>query len=444
MRQRDRHLISARASRLRTAALAAVVALCAAPLVAPAQPAGKPTPRDPDIRSRFDLAAVQGILAVQRLDGWLLYDLGGQNPVAAELVNPDGLQTRRWFYFIPARGQPVALVHKVEASNFDRVPGRKIEYAGYRELERGLRELLKGSRTVAMEYTEKAAIPTLSRVDAGTIELVRSQGVTIRSSAELVQFSKSLWGPQGREAHYIAAHHLSALRAEALAFIAERVRAGRAVTEYDVQQLIVRGYQVRGLAGPPPIVAADANSADPHYRPTAARNSPIKRGSLVLIDMWARVEGAERPIFADITWMAYVGDKVPARYAEIFAVVADARDQALALIRDRVDRRRAIRGYEVDQRARAVIGRAGHADKFVHRTGHSLDTSVHGDGANLDDFETRETRNLVMGAGFTIEPGIYLRGEFGVRSEIDVYIGPGGVEVTTPIQTEITPILATP
>jgi Xaa-Pro aminopeptidase len=283
----------------------------------------------------------------------------------------------------------------------------------------------------------------MSLVDAGTVELVRAQGVKIRSSSDIVQFAKSLWGPAGRMSHYVAVHHLDALRKDALAFIAAKVKAGAALTERDVQARISRGYRIRGLDGPPPMVAVNSNAADPHYTPSKNSSALIKKGDLVLLDLAARVDGGDkRTIFAEMTWMAYVGETVPPRYRTLFEAVAQARDAGIDLIENRSKRRRAIKGFEVDQKVRSVIGKAGFADAFVHRTGHSLDTRVHGDGANLDDYETHDTRNLVMGSGFTIEPGIYVKGDVGVRTGVAVYIGRQGVEVTTPVQTEITAILS--
>ncbi len=396
---------------------------------------------DDEIRSRFSLEAVQGILAVQRLDGWLLYDNQGQNRIAVELVNPAGRVSRRWFYLIPAKGQPIALVHKAEVANFDQVPGRKIEYTGHRDLKSGLRKMLKGVKRVSMEYAPKSTIPSLSKVDAGTVRLVTSVGVKIQSSAQLVQFTKSLWGPLGRIAHYVAVHHLTKLREGALQFVANKVKSGSRVTEYDVQQFIARGYKIRGIAGPPAMVATGVNTANPNYSPTATAHAQIRRGDLLVLSLSGGLAGAKRPIYAALTWVAYVGDQLPARVAGTFAVVADARDQTLAYIETRVARRRPVKGFQADQKARNVIGKAGHADKFLHRTGHSLDTSLYGDGANLDDYETHDTRNLVVGAGFTIEPAIYFKGEFGIRVAIDVFIGGRGVEVTCPVQKQITTLL---
>ena len=397
---------------------------------------------DTQARSRFDQEAVQGLLAVQRLDGWLLYDKDGQNPIAVELVNPAGSTSRGWSYLIPATGQPIALIHKSEASLFDDVPGTKIEYAGYRDLKDGLAKMLKGVKSVGMEYAPKSGIPSLTRVDAATIDLVKAQGVKIESSSGLVQFTKSLWGPEGRISHYVTAHHLTKLRESALKFIADQLAAGKPVTEYSVQQHIVAGFKIRGITGPAPIVAVNENTADPNYVPLAKSSTSIKDGDLVLLNLRAKLDTSARSIFADVTWMAYVGATVPERYTKVFDAVVSARDAAVDYLRDRTERHRAVKGFEPDQKAREVISTAGYADKFVHRTGHSLDTSLNGDGANLDDYETHDTRNLVMGSGFTVAPGVYTKGDFGMRVEVNVFIGRDGIEVTIPAQTEITAILA--
>jgi Xaa-Pro aminopeptidase len=399
---------------------------------------------DSSFRPTVDIDAAQAILAVQGLDGWLLTDKGGTNAIANTLVNPAGELTRQWFYFIPAEGQPTVLVHKSEVASFDRVPGTKIEYSGYRDLKGQIRTLLKGAKTIAMEYAPKSKIPSLTRIDSQTARMVRRGGVTVESSAQLVQFTKSLWGPKGRIAHYVAVHHLSKLRAEALEFIARKLSKKESVTEYDVQQHILVGYAARGIKGDPPVVAAGPNTADPTYAPTAERSAAIGDGDLVVIDMWAQVEDGGRPIVANISWVAYIGASVPDRYANMFKVVVEARDEAIALVKERVSRRRAVKGFEPDQVARAVVGKAGFADRFVHRTGHSLDTDLHGDGANVDDYETHDTRSLVMGSGFTIGPGIYVKDDFGVRTEVGLFIGRNGVEVTSELQTAISKVSAAP
>lgn len=410
-------------------------------LLAIAVAVAAPTGASAQSRAQYKLDAVQGILAVQNLDGWLLYGRQKQNPIANELINPDGIQSRPWFYLIPTRGQPVMLVHKSEADNFKNVPGRKIEYTGHRNLRDGLRQVLRGVKRVAMEYAPKSNIPSLSRVDVGTVEMVRKLGVQIRSSAQLVQFTKSIWRPEGRISHYVAAHHLDMLRKDALEFIAAQIKSNKKVTEYDVQKRIMAGYKVRGLRGPAPAVAAGENAGDPQYVPNALKHRAIAKGDLVVLDLSARVDGATRTIYAEVIWMAYVGDKVPDQYAKLFNIVAGARDEAIGYVEKRIKRRRAVKGYQADQKARAYIGKAGHADKFIHRTGHSIDTDLHGDGANLDDFETHDVRNLVIGAGFTVEPGIYFKGQFGVRTGSNIYLARGAVEVTTPRQKAITPLL---
>jgi Xaa-Pro dipeptidase len=392
------------------------------------------------LKKRVDVEAVQGVLAVRSLDGWLLADSKGRNPIASDLVQPDGTMRRLWFYFIPSFGQPTILVHKSEASAFVKVPGNKIEYTGYRDLKAGLRTLLAGSTTVAMEYAPKSGIRSLTRVDQGTIDLVRKTGVTVQSSADLVQFTKSLWGPDGRVAHYIAVHHLTKLREEALAFIAERVAANRPVTEHDVQLFLANGFRVRGLNGTATIAAGE-NSAKPNYQASARASTSISKGQLLLLELNGSVIDSDRPVYASLSWMAYVGETVPARLHKTFKVVSAARDVTVDFIRERMKRRRLVKGFEADQMARKEVGKSGLASRFVHRTGHSLDTSLEGDGANLDDYETHDTRSLVVGSGFTVGPGIYVPGDYGMRSIIDVHVARGGLEVTTPVQTRITPIL---
>ncbi len=416
----------------RLATLVAVMLLPATAAAAPAQPLSR----------QIDVEAAQGILAVQGLDGWLLAQSGDRNPVAAELVAPSGSVSHPWFYFVPAMGEPVALVHESDAKSFEGVPGKKVEYTDQRALKTGLRAALKGSRKVAMEYAPRSGIATLTRVDGGTVGMVRGLGVKVASSAELVQFTKSLWGPEGRVAHYTAMHHLARLKDAALAHVAAELRAGRALSEQDLQRFLQRGFETRGLEGPPPIVAAGANSADPKYAPSARAAATIKRGDVLLIDLSARLDDARRPIYARLAWVAYVGDSVPARVADVFSTVVSARDATVKLIEERQSRRRVVKGFEADRKARGLIKQAKLGDKFLHATGHSLDTSLHGDGANLDDYETHDTRNLVMGSGFTVGPGVYLRGDFGVRSVVDVYIGRKGLEVTSPQQATVTAVLS--
>jgi Xaa-Pro aminopeptidase len=406
----------------------------------PSDPYGDAPAKPETGRAHFDLAAVQGLLAVQRLDGWLLSDDGAQNPIARQLVNPDGAPARRWFYLIPANGDPIALVHTAEMGDFERTPGKHIAYTGYKDLEKALKTILKGKKIVAMEYAPKGALPSISRIDAGTLELVKGLGVTVKGSEGLVAFTKALWGPDGRKAHYVAVHHLTELRKEALAFVAKQVAAGAAVTEYDLQQRIVKGMQMRGLVGPAPVVAAGTNTADPYYVPSKERSAAIKQGDLLVLSFAAR-QAEDGGIFAETTWVAYVGDQVPEKYAKAFDVVALARDAALTLIKERLEHRRAIKGFEVDDAARAFIEKAGWGDQFVHRTGHSIDSDLQGGGADLDDYEVKDTRNLVQGSGFTIAPGVYFPGEFGLGTEVNAFLGTKGLEVTSTPQDQIEALL---
>ncbi len=411
------------------------MALCVAvPKVLAQSSPASPAPK------RVDIEAVQGVLAVQSLDGWLMAESKGKNTVAIELVAPDAPTSRQWFYFIPAFGQASILVHKSEASAFEDVPGTKIEYSGYRDLKSGLKTLLGGAKQVAMEYAPDSGISSLTRVDAATISLVKKAGVTISSSADLVQFTKSLWGPDGRVAHYVAVHHLTKLRDEALAFVAERVSSERPVSEHDVAAFLENGYRVRGLRGTIS-VAIGGNTAKPNYVPTVRSSRAIKEGQLLVLRLTGAVIDSDRSIHASLSWVAYVGQTVPERFATVFRTVTAARDATIAFIRTRTNKRRLVKGFEADQQARQEIGKAGLASRFLHRTGHSLDTSLHGDGANLDDFESHDTRNLVVGSGFTVGPGLYMNRDFGLQTTASVHMVQGDVEVTTPLQTAITPIL---
>ena len=411
---------------------------------AAARPATSPQdPYAPAIPSRVGLAdvgVVQGLLAVQHLDGWLLYDRDGSNPIAVRLVAPDGHPQRAWFYMIPARGEPIALVHSSEARNFEHLPGKKLTYLGYRDLQKQLAILLHGVKSVAVEYSPRAAVPNVSRVDAGTLEMIRAAGVTPRSSETLVQYTKAIWGDAGRTAHYVAVHHIVELRKEALAFVTERIQKGQPVTEYEVQQKIMHGMTMRGLVGPPPVVAAGVNTADPYYVPTAEKTAEIKQGDLIVISLAAKLDKPEG-IYAAQTWCAVADKVVPDRIAQAFNTVSLARDQAVVLIGDRTRKHLPITGAEVDDKTRAFIKKAGVGDQIMHRTGHSIDNDLQGGGADLDDFEVRDTRVLIPGTGFTVGPGIYFPGQFGVRTEVSVYLAPSGPEVTTPAQDAVEALL---
>lgn len=387
-----------------------------------------------------DLTAVQGLLAVQRLDGWLLYDRDGSNPIAVKLVGPSGHPHRPWFYLVPAAGEPITLVHNSELRQFDHLPGKKLTYLRYSEFSKQLAVMLKGTRSIAIEYSPKAALPNLSRVDAGTLELVRATGVQVRSSETLVQYTKAIWGDAGRTAHYIAVHHIIELRKEALALVQQRMAAHQPINELEVQQKIIRGMSMRGLVGPPPVVAAGANTADPYYVPTAARTANIQLGDPIVISIAAKVDKPDG-IYAAQTWVAVADKTVPEKIAQAFQTVSAARDQAVVMITDRGRNHRPVTGAEIDQATRAFIKKAGMGDQIMHRTGHSIDSDLQGGGADLDDFEVKDTRILTPGTGFTVGPGLYFAGQFGVRSELSVYLAPTGPEITTPGQDDVEALL---
>ncbi|MCC7031686.1 MAG: aminopeptidase P family protein [Acidobacteria bacterium] len=387
-----------------------------------------------------DVAGVQDALRTEGLDGWLLYDFQGLNPIAFRLAGMGAqgghLATRRWFYLIPAQGEPRGLVHAIERHNLDHLPGDKTPYAGRAELESGLRAMLAGLGRVAMEYSPGNAIPYVSRVDAGTIEMVRDAGVRVVTSGDLVQRFDALWDAQAMASHRDASAGLYRIKDRAFAEVTRRMRAGEAATEFDIQQLMVRWFEEEGLvADSPPNVSAQENAGDPHYLPTADRHRAIRPDELLLLDLWGKTRqpGA---VYADITWVGFTGTTIPGPMTRAFAAVAAARDAAVALVQDGARTGRVVRGFELDRAARQVLEQQGYARAILHRTGHSLGEQVHGNGAHLDDYETHDERRLMPGSGFTVEPGVYFD-DFGVRTEINVVWGPDGPEVTGPCQTGI-------
>ncbi len=390
----------------------------------------------------MDLAAPQRALAEQRLDAWLLYDFHGQNPTAQGALGLAGhMLTRRWFYLVPARGEPRLLVHAIELGSFPRdVAGERQGYTSWQSLRERLAAMLAphAGRRVAMEYCPMAAIPYLSRVDAGTIELVRSFGVEVVSSAQLVQGFLCRWDQAQIESHVRALRGIDDAKDAAFAHLAASHAKGREPTETEVQRFLLDRFEEAGLvADHAPIVAANAHAGDPHYEPSERTPTPIRRGDLVLIDLWAKGKGPS-DVYADITWVGFCGERPPPKLAEIFRVTAEARDLGLATVEEAWRGGRTLEGWEVDRRVRDHVAAAGYGDRFLHRTGHSIGTSVHGDGANLDDLETHDTRPLVEGLAFSIEPGIYLPEEgLGVRSEIDVVLTPGGPKVFSKVQREV-------
>lgn len=392
---------------------------------------------------RVDVPAVQQALAAHGLDGWLWYDFQGSNPIASRLAGLGGggpLASRRWFYMIPAAGEPRALVHAIERHNLDHLPGEKVVYAGRAQLESGLKAILGGLTRVAMEYSPRGAIPYVSRVDAGMIELVRDQGLEIVSSGDLVQQFEARWSPEAIHSHRLAAERLYRVKDRAFETVAARLRDGQPLTEYALQQMMANWFAEEGLvADAAPNVSAQENTGNPHYLPMADRSRPIRTGELLLVDLWGKLAhpGA---VFADITWVGFTGADVPAPMQMAFAAVRDARDAAVGIIEQAAREDREIRGFEVDRAARAVIEDRGYGAYILHRTGHSLGETVHGNGAHLDDYETHDERRLLPGTGFTIEPGVYFD-DFGVRTEINVVWGDDGPEVTGPRQREIVPLV---
>lgn len=388
----------------------------------------------------LDIAAIQAALREDGVDGWLLYDFRGLNPIAADITGVlrqgGHLATRRWYYLIPAAGAPQALVHAIEPHSLAHLPGTSLRYAGREQLEQGLRTLLGGVERVAMEYSPANAIPYVARVDAGTVELVRQCGVDVVSSGDLVQRFSAVWTEAAIDTHMRASDALYRVKDQAFAAIAQRLRDRVPTTEFDIQQLMAGWFRDAGLVtDSEPNVSAQENAGNPHYLPTAERSRLIQRDELVLLDLWGKLD---RPnsVYADITWVGYTGAAVPARFAEAFATVAAARDAAVELVQSRVRAGRDVRGWEVDRAAASVLRGAGFGAQILHRTGHSLGESVHGTGVNMDDYETHDDRRLLPGTGFTIEPGLYFE-DFGVRTEINMIVRRDSAEVSGPLQTSM-------
>lgn len=391
---------------------------------------------------KIDIDAIQKYLHEQNLDGWLIFDFRGQNHIASAFfeMKKDALLTRRWFYFIPKKGEPMLLVHRIERTNFPSPPRQLETYVGWQELQSKLDAMLKGHPTIAMEYSPRCAIPYVSCVDAGTFEMVRDLGVEVVTSANLVQYFLSRWSPEQVQSHSRAVKALERIKNDAFALIRDRIQANQPVNEYDVQQFILSEIgKANMITEDPPIVAVNANASDPHYAPSINRFSPIKKGDTVLIDLFAKEENPAS-VYGDITWMGYVGEAAPKKQKEVFQILATARESALQLLQDAADHGKTIQGWQVDVHVRDLIAKAGYGDFFFHRTGHSLGTKIHGNSVNIDSLETQDERDIIPGMGFTIEPGIYLN-EFGMRSEINVYFSEQGPQVFSPRQNEIIALL---
>ena len=393
----------------------------------------------------MEIDRIQQALTAENIDGWLFYDFRKSNPIAYQVLElPDrDMYTRRWFYFVPREGSPTALISAVESHVLRSLPGGRRVFRTWQEMHEFLKALLRPGTRVAMEYSPLNAIPYMSRVDAGTVELVRSFGVEVVSSANMAQRFVAQLSDAQIESHREAGRRIITAKDRLFQELGDGLRAGKALDEYQVQQRFIALIEAAGLVvGEPPIVAVNANSGNPHYEPTAGQHSPIRRGDFILFDFWARLPEPDS-IEADYTWVAFAGTKaeIPTRQQEVFAIVRDARDAGIAFIQQKLAAGERVQGGQVDDVVRSVIASAGYADYFVHRTGHSITTITHGNGANIDNFETHDERTLLPNTCNSIEPGIYLS-EFGVRSEVDMLIFEHNAEVTgVPAQQEIVALM---
>jgi Xaa-Pro dipeptidase len=386
------------------------------------------------------IEAVQRALKEDGFDGWLLYDFHGSNPIAsriAGLASGKKMATRRWYYLVPASGEPRGLVHAIERHNLDELPGAKAPYAGRVQLESGLQDLLKGLKRIAMEYSPGNNIPYLSRVDAGTLETVRQLGIEVGSSGDLVQRFEAIWDDEAYKTHVAASERLYRIKDRAFALTTERMRSNTGLDEYELQQMMVEWFKKEGLhSSDAPNVSAQENAGNPHYAADRETSRAIRPNELLLLDLWGKLPmpGA---VFADITWVGFTGDVVPDEFARAFAAARDGRDAAIDLVRSSAAHGRDLRGWQVDRACRDVIERAGFGELFIHRTGHSLGEEVHGNGVHMDDYETHDDRRLIPGTGFTIEPGVYTD-RYGVRTEINMFVTERDAKVTGPLQKDIT------
>jgi len=370
---------------------------------------------------------VQAALAEGGFDGWLLFEFRGQNRIAAEMLGVEHTTRRAWV-LVPRAGDPCALVHAIEGSAWRAWPFVMERYSGWREMEEKLARMLSGYRRLAMEVSPRSAVPTVDTVPAGAVELVRGLGVEPVSSADLVSAFHSVWSPVQLDDHRRTAEVIAEVGKAALREAARAVQRGEPTTEGELSRWILARLREGGVTVDADThVAVGSGAADPHYAPMG-EGAVVGVGQVLLVDLWGRMSADG--VHADQTWMGFMGGALPARVAEVWDAVRDARDAAVALLRDRHREGEPVRGFEVDDRARAVIVERGYGDFFVHRTGHSIDTRLHGSGPNLDNLESRDDRLLVEGIGFSVEPGVYLPGEFGVRSEINVHWGADGPEVT--------------
>lgn len=381
---------------------------------------------------------IQAALADAKLDGWLFFDHHRRDPLAYRILGiPDNVEpTRRWYYFVPAAGEPRKLVHRIESGALDSLAGERNVYSSWGDQQDKLKSLLKGASRIAMQYSRNCAIPYVSLVDGGTLELVRGCGVEVVSSADLVQLFEARWSEDQFQSHLRAGKLVDQVRRSAFDLVGERLGTNEPVSEYEVQQFIRRRFLELGLTtNHGPIVAVNEHASDPHYEPSQERSSQIHSGDLLLIDMWAKLMESSA-VYYDITWTGYCGETIPAKMQKVFEVVRDARKQASQFVIRKASKREQFAGYEVDDVARGFIRDQGFGEYFFHRTGHSIGTEVHGTGANMDNLESHDDRRVIAGTCFSIEPGIYLP-EFGIRSEVNVYVGNGFAQVTGEEQEQL-------
>ena len=386
----------------------------------------------------MDLTQIQTAIREEGLDGWLFFDHHHRDPLAYRILDLHhaGLASRRWYYFIPANGEPRALVHAVEPGALNELPGAKHVYSGWASQRDGLGRVLDGAHRVAMQFSPNCAVPLVSMVDGGTIDFVRSCGIEVATSADLIQRFDARWTAAQLESHLEAGRRIDAIRAAAFGHVGDVLRGGGSIDEFAVKTFILQAFEKAGLVTDHgPVAAVNANISNPHYEPEASGSSPVRPGDLLLLDMWAKLN-TPGAVFYDVTWVGFCGPTPPDEIRKVFTTVRDARDRAFQLVRERVAARQPLRGFEVDDAARDHIAANGYGEYFVHRTGHSIGEDVHGTGANMDNLETHDERRVIANTAFSIEPGIYLPA-FGIRSEFDVYVSDTEARVTGEIQREL-------
>jgi Xaa-Pro dipeptidase len=385
----------------------------------------------------MNLAAIQAALRERNIDAWLFYDHHHRDPIAYRVLGlPKNLMvTRRWFYLIPAEGEPQKLVHKIEAGHLDTLPGKKHQYAGWQELFEKIKNVLADYRDIAMQYSPNNVVFYISLVDGGTLELIRGLGKNVVSSGDLVALFEATLTEEQIQSHFAARDSIDKITAEAFREIGHRARDG-GTHEYEMQQWFMEAFRREKLiADDPPIVAVNQNSGNPHYVPRAESSAPIREGDCVLLDVWGKKDTPDA-VYYDITWMGFVGNAPPDRLQQVFNIVRDARDAGVKTVQDAITSKKNIAGWEVDRAVREYIKDAGYGEYFIHRTGHSIGNEIHANGANMDDLEIHDERQILANSCFSIEPGIYLP-EFGVRSEVNVLVRQHAAEVTGKIQREI-------